>query len=226
MYWLSGLIYIACTSQKSALPIMNSRRRFRFLTALGLLAALWLAGCQSQHASHSPAPPLAHYTAELRQARARQPQAARYCSQFGIVVDLTRPDTENRFFLLDLRTARALVAAPCLNGRTDRQGHVRYSNAVDSNCSSRGLAWTSYAEAYPGRFGIAYRLHGLSASTSNLAVRTVVLHSWRRVPAAPVASGQHPVQSWGCPALAPARLAEVASYLRGVAGRRVLVCLR
>lgn len=205
---------------------MNSRLHLWLLAVLGLLAALGLAGCQSQPAAQSPAPPLARYMAELRQARSRQPQAAHYYSQLGIFVDLTRPDTENRFFLLDLRTGRALVAAPCLNGRTDQQGRVRYSNAVNSNCSSRGLAWTSYAEAYPGRFGMAYRLHGLSASTSNLAVRTVVLHSWRRVPAVPVAPGQHPVQSWGCPALAPARLAEVASYLRGVAGRRVLVCLR
>lgn len=204
---------------------MNSWLYFRLLTVLGLLAVLGLAGCQSQPAAPSAPPPLAHYTATLRQARAQQPQATRYC-QLGIFVDLTRPDTENRFFLLDLRTGRALVAAPCLNGRTDQQGRVRYSNVVNSNCSSRGLAWTSYTEAYPGRFGIAYRLHGLSASTSNLAVRTVVLHSWQRVPAAPVALGQHPVQSWGCPALAPVRLAEVASYLRGAAGRRVLVCLR
>jgi len=198
---------------------MNSWLHFRLFAVLGL------AGCQSQPAAQSPAPPLARYTAELRQARAQQPQMGRYC-QLGIFVDLTRPDTENRFFLLDLRTGRALVAAPCLNGRTDQQGRVRYSNALNSNCSSHGLAWTSYAEAYPGRFGIAYRLHGLSASTSNLAARTVVLHSWRRVPATPVAPGQHPIQSWGCPALAPIRLAEVASYLRGVAGHRVLVCLR
>ena len=204
---------------------MNSWLHFRFLAMLGLLAALGLAGCQSQPTAQSAAPPLARYTTELRQARAKQPQSGRYSSQFGIFIDLTRPDTENRFFLLDLRTGRALVAAPCLNGRTDQQGHVRYSNAVNSNCSSRGLAWTSYTEAYPGRFGIAYRLHGLSASTSNLAVRTVVLHSWQRVPATPVAPGQHPVQSWGCPALAPSQLAKVASYLRGAAARRVLVCL-
>jgi len=204
---------------------MNSWLFLRFWVRLGLWAALGLAGCQSQPAANNPAPPLARYVAELRQARARQPQVARY-SQLGIFVDLTRPDTENRLFLLDLRTGRVLVAAPCLNGRTDPKGHVRYSNAVNSNCSSRGLAWTSYGEAYPGRFGIAYRLHGLSASTSNLALRTVVLHSWQRVPAAPVAPGQHPAQSWGCPALAPTRLAEVASYLRRAAGRRVLVCLR
>jgi hypothetical protein len=204
---------------------MRSRLHL-FLALLGLVAALGLAGCQSQPAASSSAPPLARYTAALRAARAEQPQAGLYCSQFGIFVDLTRPDTENRFFLLDLRTGRALVAAPCLNGRTDRQGHVRYSNAVNSNCSSRGLAWTSYAEAYPGRFGMAYRLHGLSPGTSNLAARTVVLHSWRRVPAAPVAAGQHPIQSWGCPAIAPTQLAKVVAHLRRVGRGRVLVCLR
>lgn len=197
-----------------------------FLALLGLVAVLGLAGCQSQPAAPAAAPPLARYAAELRAARAHQPQAARYHGQLGIFVDLTRPDTENRFFLLDLRTGQALVAAPCLNGRTDPQGHVRYSNAINSNCSSRGLAWTSYAEAYPGRFGMAYRLHGLSPGTSNLAARTVVLHSWRHVPAAPVAAGRHPIQSWGCPALAPARLAEVVQHLRRAGSSRVLVCLR
>jgi hypothetical protein len=207
---------------------MRSLLPRRFLALLGLVGALQLAGCQSPPPTvtqHS-APPLARYAAELRAARARQPQAARYHRQLGIFVDLTRPDTENRFFLLDLRTGRALVAAPCLNGRTDRRGRVRYSNALNSNCSSRGLAWTSYAEAYPGRFGMAYRLHGLSASTSNLAARTVVLHSWKHVPAAPVPAGHHPVQSWGCPALAPARLAEVVAHLRRAGRGRVLMCLR
>lgn len=198
------------------------------LATLPLAVVLSLGSCQPQAAQEGdhPAAPLAHYTAELRRSRARQPQPNRYHSQFGIFIDLTRPDTENRFFLLDLRTGQALVAAPCLNGRTDKQGRVRYSNVKDSNCSSRGLAWTSYEQAYPGRFGIAYRLHGLSASTSNLAARTVVLHSWQYVPAAPVASGKHPVQSWGCPALAPARLAEVVGYLRRAGPRRVMVCLR
>jgi hypothetical protein len=103
---------------------------------------------------------------------------------------------------------------------------VRYSNAINSNYSSRGLAWTSYTEAYLGRFGVAYRLHGPSAGTSNLAARTVVLHSWKYVPAAPVAAGQHPIQSWGCPALAPARLTQVAAHLRRAGRGRVLVCVR
>ncbi len=207
---------------------LRSRLPLLWLALPGLVAALKLAGCQSPPptAAQNSAPPLARYAAELRAARTRQPQASRYASQLGIFVDLTRPDTENRFFLLDLRTGRALVAAPCLNGRTDHRGRVRYSNELNSNCSSRGLAWTSYAEAYPGRFGVAYRLHGLSAGTSNLAARTVVLHSWRHVPAAPVVAGRHPIQSWGCPALAPTRLAEVVQHLRRAGHHRVLVCLR
>ncbi len=205
---------------------MASWLRLSFLLAWGVLVAAVLAGCQSQPDASGPAAPLARYTAELRRNRARQPQPERYCSQLGIFVDLTRPDTENRFFLLDLRTGRALVAAPCLNGRTDQRGRVRYSNVVDSKCSSRGLAWTSYDQRYSGQFGQAYRLHGLSTSTSKLAARAVVLHSWKYVPTAPAATGKHPIQSWGCPALAPTRLAEVADYLRRVGNRRVIVCLR
>ena len=206
---------------------MSSWVHLRFLTATAFYMLLVaLASCQPKPVAEAAAPPLARYAAELRRSRAHQPQPERYCSQLGIFVDLTRPDTENRFFLLDLRTGRALVAAPCLNGRTDKRGRVRYSNVVDSKCSSHGLGWTSYDQGYSGHFGRAYRLHGLSASTSELAARAVVLHSWKYVPTAPVTAGKHPIQSWGCPALAPARLAEVAEHLRRVGNRRVLVCLR
>ena len=189
---------------------------------LGLLAGLWLASC---HSSASSAPPLARYAAELRAARTRQSQPASYAATVGIYIDLRRPDTENRLFVLDLRTGRALLAAPCCNGRLNRQGHIRYSNALNSCCSSRGLAWTSFDQAYTGQFGLSYRLHGLSAGTTNLAARAVVLHGWRRVPASPELVDGELVRSWGCPAVAPSQLAKLAQHLQAQSDRRVLVCM-
>jgi len=124
-------------------------------------------------------------------------------------VDLTRPDTSDRFFVLDLTQRKVVLKAPCLNGATTAQGQVRYSNEVDSNCSSRGLA--RIGELYTGSFGRAFRLYGLEPSTSNLRRRAVVLHAWAGVPARP--TSEHPVQSEGCPTLNPQVLDTVAAII-------------
>ena len=158
-----------------------------------------------QEAEH--AAPIGAYIDELRQD-VRQHWAA-YNSSIACYVDLTRPDNSYRFFLLDLANRKVLLKGICLNGRTDEQGNVRYSNEVNSNCSSRGLA--SIGERYVGGFGRAFRLYGLEASARNLRRRAIVLHSWAGVPVGPTT--EHPIQSEGCPTLNPQVLDEVAEYI-------------
>ena len=147
------------------------------------------------------------YIDELRQDVQRQ--GAAYNSRIGCYVDLTRPDNSYRFFVLDLTQGKILLRGICLNGLTDRKGRVRYSNKVNSKCSSRGLA--SIGERYVGGFGRAFRLYGLEASTSNLRRRAIVLHSWVGVPARP--TQEHPIQSEGCPTLNPQVLDAVAGFI-------------
>ena len=167
-------------------------------------------GCEStteRETAVGNAAPIDAYVDELRQD-VRQRGAA-YNSSIACYVDLTRPDNSYRFFVLDLDHRKVLVRGVCLNGRTDAQGNVRYSNEVNSNCSSRGLA--SIGERYVGGFGRAFRLYGLEASTRNLSRRAVVLHSWAGVPARPTA--EHPIQSEGCPTLNPQVLDTVAGFI-------------
>ncbi|GAA4007396.1 hypothetical protein GCM10022408_19180 [Hymenobacter fastidiosus] len=138
-----------------------------------------------------------------------QQQGTAYNPTIACYVDLTRPDNTYRFFVLNLTQRKVLLQGICLNGLTDEQGRVRYSNEVNSNCSSRGLA--SIGERYRGAFGRAFRLYGLEPGTRNLRRRAVVLHSWAGVPARP--TPEHPIQSQGCPTLNPLVLDTVAGFI-------------
>lgn len=166
-----------------------------------------LSACSNHHAVQEVAPPVSRYLTELRQDV--QHEGTRHNRTVACYVDLTRPDNSYRFFVLDLARGSVLLQAMCLNGLTDAQGQVRYSNEVNSNCSSRGLA--RIGEQYRGSFGRAFRLHGLDAGTSNLQRRAVVLHAWAGVPVAP--SVTHPIQSQGCPTLNPQVLDQVAEVI-------------
>ncbi len=173
------------------------------------LLSLWGDGCSgnSQPEATRGEAPVDAYIDELRQDVRRLGGA--YESRIACYVDLSRPDNNYRFFVLDLARRRVLLRGVCLNGRTDEHGRVLYSNEMNSKCSSRGLA--SIGERYVGGFGSAYRLYGLEASTRNLRRRAVVLHSWAGVPARPTAG--HPIQSEGCPTLNPLVLDTVASFI-------------
>ena len=183
------------------------RRRCRLLI---LFAASWvtgLEGCGDHAPREDSGPPIDRYLNELR--RDVKQQGALYNADVACYVDLNRPDNEYRFFVLDLVQERVLLQGICLNGQTDAQGQVRYSNEVNSNCSSRGLA--RIGERYTGSFGRAFRLYGLDAGARNLRRRAVVLHSWAGVPAGPGAG--HPIQSEGCPTLNPQVLDAVAEVI-------------
>ena len=184
----------------------------RYWLALQLIAivCLMVCGCSTSTERDTgvrDTAPIDRYIDELRQDV--QQQGPAYNSTVACYVDLTRPDNSYRFFVLDLAKRKVLVRGVCLNGLTDEQGRVQYSNAVNSNCSSRGLA--SIDERYVGGFGRAFRLYGLEAGTRNLRRRAVVLHSWAGVPAGPTA--EHPIQSEGCPTLNPLVLDTVAGFI-------------
>ena len=179
----------------------------RWFSVLSAVPLCLLASACHEPSGENAAPPVSRYVDELRRDVRRE--GAAYNPNVACYVDLTRPDNSYRFFVLDLTKGKVLVRGVCLNGVTDAQGQVRYSNEVNSNCSSRGLA--RIGERYRGGFGRAFRLYGLDPSTSNLRRRAVVLHSWAGVPIAP--SAEHPIQSQGCPTLNPQVLDQVAEVI-------------
>ena len=174
-----------------------------------LLTAIGAFGGASCRGNQEPdgVPPVARYVDELRRDVRRE--GKRYNPGVACYVDLTRPDNRYRFFVLDLTRGTILLQGVCLNGVTDAQGRVRYSNEVNSRCSSRGLA--RIGERYVGGFGRAFRLYGLDAGTRNLRRRAVVLHAWAGVPTGPTTG--HPIQSEGCPTLNPLVLDTVAGFI-------------
>jgi hypothetical protein len=180
-----------------------------FALLFTILSGFLSSSCSdnSERISMEQDAPVDRYINELRRDVRRAGLA--YNSNLGCYIDLTRPDNSYRFFVLDLAHRKVLLRGVCLNGLTDAQGCVRYSNEINSNCSSRGLA--SIGERYVGGFGRAFRLYGLEASTHNLRRRAVVLHSWAGVPAE--AGTAHPIQSEGCPTLNPQMLDKVAVYI-------------
>jgi hypothetical protein len=87
---------------------------------------------------------------------------------------------------------------------------VRYGNTVGCNCSSLGKY--KIGKKYYGRFGLAYKLHGLDKTNSKAYERFVVLHAHGCVPSEEV--DPMPIcQSNGCPTVAPDFLQTLSGYI-------------
>ncbi len=125
----------------------------------------------------------------------------------------------NRVFLIDMKQASGLARFAVYDlkkNRIEKNGLVthgrcnklwlygrNYSNKIGSGCTSLGIY--KMGASYQGKFGLAYKLHGLSSTNSNAYARYVVLHAMDCVPENSV----HPspiCQSDGCPAVSPSFL--------------------
>ncbi|WEK36086.1 MAG: murein L,D-transpeptidase catalytic domain family protein [Candidatus Pseudobacter hemicellulosilyticus] len=154
------------------------------------------------------------------QARATQKAASikswlkqhRYNQQFCLMADLSAPSGKDRFFMYDLQKDSIVQSGLVTHGRCNETwlNGRKYSNVVGSGCSSPGKY--KIGQRYHGRFGLAYKLHGLDSSNSNAYKRAVVLHAHDCVPSRPI----HPMpicQSDGCPTLSRAFLKLVAEKI-------------
>jgi hypothetical protein len=134
-----------------------------------------------------------------------------YNAHHCFLVDMKLPSGRNRFFIFDLRQDSVLYAGLVTHGSgTTYSETVQYSNEVGSYCTSPGRY--KIGSPYIGKFGLAYKLHGLDASNSNAYARAVVLHSHSCVPDTETYPGEI-CESWGCPTVAPSFLAQLKTYL-------------
>lgn len=133
----------------------------------------------------------------------------KYNQEVILFVDLTKPSGEYRFFIIDIKKSKVLDAGLTCNGVTDKDGNTIYSNRPGSNASSKGLYKIGYS--YTGRFGKAYKLHGLSKTNSNAFARAVVLHSYVWVPPLPIPFKLF--ESQGCPTVHPDFLKQISKYI-------------
>jgi hypothetical protein len=136
----------------------------------------------------------------------------KYNTDIAFVIDMNIESGKKRFFVIDLKSDSVIDAGLVTHGRCNRNwlSGRKYSNEVGSGCSSLGLY--KIGTAYKGRFGLAYKLHGLDATNSNAYQRFVVLHSMECVPEAEVFP--YPIcQSDGCPTVSPGFLKKLQVLL-------------
>ena len=138
-----------------------------------------------------------------------------YNSNYCFLIDMGLPSGQKRFFIYDLQKDSIRLAALVAHGNCFEywlEGR-RYSNVVGSGCTSLGKY--KVGNAYTGKWGYSYKLHGLDSSNNNAFERTVVLHGHSCVPETEVSDDI--CQSNGCPTVNPAFLLELKRIINGSA---------
>lgn len=128
------------------------------------------------------------------------------------MIDMKIASGRERFFVYDLKKDSILASGLVAHGSCDMgfQMEAIFSNTVNSGCSCSGKF--KIGKSYNGRFGLAYKLHGLDSSNKNAFERTIVLHSYKCVPD----QETYPMpicNSRGCPMVSPSFLKKLDTYL-------------
>jgi len=131
-----------------------------------------------------------------------------------VVIDYTRPSTQRRLWLFDLRKGTVIKHDYVAHGRGSG-GNVptRFSNVEGSYQSSIGLL--AGAETYQGENGYSLRLDGLEPGVNDRArERALVMHGADYVDPVQGQRQGRLGRSWGCPALRPGVAREVIDGLK------------
>jgi hypothetical protein len=119
--------------------------------------------------------------------------------RFISIIDYGRRSVDPRFFIIDVGTG-AVTAYRVAHGSGSDFNHdgwaESFGNVPQSKKSSLGYMRTDYIYQ-SGKVGTALKLHGLSASNSNVFARGVVIHGSKYVQDEPKVQGR----SQGCPAV-------------------------
>jgi hypothetical protein len=130
------------------------------------------------------------------------------------LIDYSRPSTEPRLWVFDLRTGtmrfRELVAHGKGTGENLAQ---HFSDSMNSHQSSLGLFVAR--DTYVGSNGYSLRLDGLEPGFNGRArERAIVMHGAPYVDASFAAKQGRLGRSWGCPALREAVARQVIDFVR------------
>lgn len=137
-----------------------------------------------------------------------------YNNKICFLVNMTIESGRNRFFVYDLQNDSVINTGLVTHGRCNEDWLTgrKYGNEVGCGCTSLGKY--KIGNPYQGRFGLAYKLHGLESTNSNAFKRYVVLHSHECVPAREVDPA--PIcQSDGCPTVSLSFLKSLATIIDG-----------
>ncbi|HMR82937.1 MAG TPA: murein L,D-transpeptidase catalytic domain family protein [Niabella sp.] len=142
---------------------------------------------------------------ELRAAAAKAFTVRnKYNQQLCFFIDMSLPSGSPRFFVYDLKKDTVINAGLVTHGNCNQywlEGR-QYGNTVGCGCTSLGKY--KIGKSYYGKFGLAYKLHGLDSTNDKAFERFVVLHSHGCVP--DNKREQDICQSNGCPTVSPSFL--------------------
>ncbi len=131
------------------------------------------------------------------------------------IIDFSKPSTEKRLFILDLRNQQVLYQTFVAHGKnTGANMATKFSNNKGSNQSSLGLYRTG--ESYQGKHGYSLRLDGLEKGFNDHArSRAVVMHSANYVSEDFIKRHGRLGRSWGCPAVPVEISEEIIDLIKG-----------
>lgn len=132
-------------------------------------------------------------------------------SSFCFLIDMSLSANRNRFFIYSLKQDSIINSGLVTHGNCNQywlEGR-KYGNEVGCGCTSLGKY--RIGSSYYGRFGLAFKLHGLDKTNSNAFKRYVVLHSHSCVPDKEVI--EEICQSNGCPTVSPQFLKKLSAII-------------
>ena len=131
------------------------------------------------------------------------------------VIDYSRPSTQKRLWVFDLRERALLYEELVAHGSgSGMDVATNYSNQPNTHASSLGLFRTD--DTYVGRNGYSLRMHGLDAGFNDTAYeRAIVMHGAPYVSEDAIKLQGRLGRSWGCPALRAGIAREVIDTVKG-----------
>lgn len=135
----------------------------------------------------------------------------KYNEHVCFLIDMKIRSGAERFFVYDLKADTVIASGVVTHGRCNERWLVgrKYGNEPGCGCTSLGKY--KIGNAYNGRFGLAYKLHGLESSNNKAFERFVVLHAHECVPEEEVWS--EICQSDGCPTVSPGFLQQLKTII-------------
>jgi hypothetical protein len=131
------------------------------------------------------------------------------------IIDFSKPSTQKRLFVIDLKQAKILYSSLVAHGRNSGENYATsFSNQPESYQSSLGFFMT--AETYHGKHGLSLRLDGLEKGINDKARdRAIVIHGADYVSERFAQAQGRLGRSQGCPALPMQLNAPVINSIQG-----------
>jgi hypothetical protein len=131
------------------------------------------------------------------------------------VIDYSRPSSQERLWVFDLKTRELLYEELVAHGQgTGANLATKFSNNNESHQTSLGLFVTD--TTYVGKNGYSLRLDGLDKGYNDRArERAIVMHGAPYVSNAFVRANGRLGRSWGCPAVSDAVARELIDRVKG-----------